>query len=256
MGLLANNFRDRSGVFKTYGATVSNNAFPSSDEANFHRTGANRNITAGEGVTSQLSGVPYGYRNGGAWTMPQKAGALGSVNEAQITFASTANGAQGINLESESTIIFTSSATGQAVASGTGSASIVISGSATAVAPLNAVGTSTIVFTGSGALSAPSDISASSSIVITTDAELRADGFMVATPISTDLTVDQIVAGVWNALASSYNATGSMGEKLNDAGAAGNPWAALTADNLDPDTFGKLVQDTLRQAKLAASLSA
>lgn len=33
-----------------------------------------------------------------------------------------------------------------------------------------------------------------------------------------------------------------MGEKLNDAGAAGNPWAALLSANNTPETFGALVQ--------------
>ncbi len=40
-------------------------------------------------------------------------------------------------------------------------------------------------------------------------------------------TVQQIVDGVWNALAASYNATGTMGEKMNDAGSASNPWTEV-----------------------------
>ena len=40
-------------------------------------------------------------------------------------------------------------------------------------------------------------------------------------------TVHQIVDGVWNALAASYNAAGTMGEKMNDAGSASNPWTEV-----------------------------
>lgn len=44
-------------------------------------------------------------------------------------------------------------------------------------------------------------------------------------------TVTQMAEGVWNAIASNYNTSGTMGNKLNSAGSAGDPWAS------DPDTF-------------------
>lgn len=57
-----------------------------------------------------------------------------------------------------------------------------------------------------------------------------------------DLTPEGIRDAVWNAIDSQYTATGTMGKRLNDASAAGNPWAALLAANNDPDTFGELIQ--------------
>lgn len=50
---------------------------------------------------------------------------------------------------------------------------------------------------------------------------------------------------VWNAQTSLYQETGSTGKALTDAGAAGNPWAALVADNADPGTFGERIQKLL-----------
>lgn len=52
-----------------------------------------------------------------------------------------------------------------------------------------------------------------------------------------------IAQEVWNGTASAYNNPGTMGEKLNDAGGAGNPWSSLLLSNATPATFGKLLQD-------------
>lgn len=56
-------------------------------------------------------------------------------------------------------------------------------------------------------------------------------------------------AAVWEALATDFNNAGTMGEKLNDAGAAGNPLAALLVDDVDAGTFGERVQKLLTTAK-------
>ena len=54
-------------------------------------------------------------------------------------------------------------------------------------------------------------------------------------------TVNELVAGVWNAVASAYNNAGTMGEKLNDAGSASNPWA--DTNTYGAGTKGELLQD-------------
>ncbi len=98
MGLLANGFRDSSGVYQTFGATASNNAYPSARMANYARTGAIRNLTAGQGITDDKVGLPSGNRHPSAWMMPQKGGALAARNtitgegDASITMASGVNG--------------------------------------------------------------------------------------------------------------------------------------------------------------------
>jgi len=43
----------------------------------------------------------------------------------------------------------------------------------------------------------------------------------------TDLSPENLAAAVWNALAASYNSVGTMGEKMNDAGSASNPWTEI-----------------------------
>lgn len=80
MTLLANNFRDTLGAFQIFGATASNNAYPSVRQQNYARTAAARNLTAGEGITSELVSIPSGNRHPSAWMMPQQAGALAARN--------------------------------------------------------------------------------------------------------------------------------------------------------------------------------
>lgn len=63
------------------------------------------------------------------------------------------------------------------------------------------------------------------------------------------LTAEQIAAAVWNAILADYNAAGSTGAALGDAGGAGNPWSALTADNNDPNTFGERIQKLLTKGQ-------
>lgn len=43
----------------------------------------------------------------------------------------------------------------------------------------------------------------------------------------TELSPENLAASVWNAVASSFNSAGTMGEKMNDAGSASNPWTEV-----------------------------
>lgn len=43
----------------------------------------------------------------------------------------------------------------------------------------------------------------------------------------TELSPENLAASVWNAVADSFNSAGTMGEKLNDAGSASNPWTEI-----------------------------
>jgi len=64
-------------------------------------------------------------------------------------------------------------------------------------------------------------------------------------------TVNELVEGVWSAVAANNNTAGTMGEKLNDAGSAGNPWTDTTT--YGAGTKGKLLQDAADDADTAAN---
>jgi len=76
MALHTNGYRDASAGVRVFGATVSNNAYPYALHGNVHDKTCRRNFTAGEGITTNLAGIPEGYRNQYTWLMPQSAGAL------------------------------------------------------------------------------------------------------------------------------------------------------------------------------------
>lgn len=81
------------------------------------------------------------------------------------------------------------------------------------------------------------------------DAQQEALGQMTATIYvnESQAQIDQIVAAVWSALAAEYNESGTMGEKLNGAGSAGDPWTTdLTTYNTD-NTAGKRLKETLKR---------
>lgn len=97
MALLQNGYRDFSHGVRLIGATASNSAYPYTVVGNWDKTGTKRNLTAGEGIETELAGIPNGYRNQYAWVMPQKAGALTSRNEIEALATFTGAGAMGVN---------------------------------------------------------------------------------------------------------------------------------------------------------------
>jgi hypothetical protein len=65
-------------------------------------------------------------------------------------------------------------------------------------------------------------------------------------------TVNELVAGVWNALASEFNTSGTMGQKLNGAGSAGDPWTTDLSAYDTPGTAGKELKDKLTEDSFLA----
>lgn len=140
MALLQNGYRDASAGVRIFGATQSNNAYPSALLTNFNKTGTKRNLTAGEGISSDLASVPAGRSNKYAWIQPQKPGAISSRNEARGSSSWTGSITDGRNISGAFSGSSAFSATGQLVVSGSGSFAGSSSFSATVVAALAASG--------------------------------------------------------------------------------------------------------------------
>lgn len=232
MALLANGFRDTLGAFQTFGATVSNNAYPSARWANFARTGAMRNITAGQGITDDTVSRPSGNRHPSAWMMPQKAGALAARNTLTGSGDVTDAEAWAVKL-AEAALTGTGELTAigglivQLVAAVTGSGTVsdadmkaflqlaaALTGSGDADGTATGLGALLAVLTGSGT---------GAGSTLTGTGELSAD--LVVT--GTGLTTGNVGAAVWSAIAAANNTAGTMGEKLNDAGSGSNPWTEV-----------------------------
>ena len=224
----------------------------SDTRANSRTSGSLRNRFYGEasvaGETDRNS-TPVGYNPPYSYVLSPKAGGMASINnlvgEGDMT---NANLAGGLNAEADllGTGAITNAALGliaSAVAtlSGVGGLSADIVGKLEATADL--VGTGDVT----GALGALADCVATLVGSGNFDADIVAKGNMSAdiTPF-TELSPENLAASVWNALAILYNNAGTMGEKMNDAGSASNPWAD-TAD-YGAGTKGKLLKDAADDA--------
>lgn len=65
-------------------------------------------------------------------------------------------------------------------------------------------------------------------------------------------TIDELVAGVWNALTADFNAAGTMGQAMSAAGGAGDPWITTLPGAYTGNQAGAIVdrlEDLIRQVK-------
>jgi len=67
-----------------------------------------------------------------------------------------------------------------------------------------------------------------------------------------EATVQQIVEGVLNAIAADYNLAGTIGEAINGAGSAGNPWITDLSAYNTANTAGKILKDRLSKGQFIA----
>jgi hypothetical protein len=218
-------------VFRTYGATVSNNAYPYIARGNYNLTGMKRNLTAGEGITDDKVGVPLGYGMKG-WIMPQKPGMISArVND--VSFSAAASILAGKALEGSVTVtITTNTPDGQLVSTvPSGGAPVTISiGTNTPLltASLSADGSANFPMTFANAtLGAEASVVGDAILTISGTLTPYAIGIMEGTTEEAGLTV----AGITNAIFAAAQVTPIYAniKEVNDyevdgAGTNGNPW--------------------------------
>lgn len=191
-----------------------------------------------------------GYIPPYSWVLSPKAGGLSSTNE----------------LNGEGDLGITSLSLGKALASDMAGSGIIsaaglslvtsmaaaIAGSGTLSASMVGVVNMACALAGSGNLTAA--MGALAYCVATLDgagsiaSDLRGKLYMAA-----DIFVNQSQAEVqdfWNASAALNDNPGTMGEKLNDAGSASNPWADTS--DYGAGTKGKMLKDAADSAELAS----
>lgn len=139
MALLTSGWRDASSGIRTFGATASNNAYPSTLTA--YQTALRRNATTSPSW-SRKSGIPSGHLPPTSWMLPQIAGGMSSHASAVGTASFSGALAEGRNVSGAFTTSATFAATGQLVVSGSGTFAGVASFSANVIAALAAAGTS------------------------------------------------------------------------------------------------------------------
>jgi hypothetical protein len=210
------------------------------------KSGSVHNFFCGDHLVSgqtNKAGFPPGYGNGGSWALPPKSGGLSSHKNAKITTSDSVTLVAGLPGSGSSTITFTADATGGLVVSGSGSATLTFSATGSILSVASGSGSATITLSPTALIGALAGLQGQANVSLAPAAVISAIGYLSGTSTNeTEFSADALARAVWDATASDFNLAGTMGEKLNDAGSAGNPWAALTASNNDPGTFGALVQ--------------
>ncbi len=229
MATLQNSYRDRSSGVRLFGATASNNAYPSAALANYNLTGTKRNMFVGEAWTDEQVGLPHGYRSGYTWLLPQKNGAAKSANEAQGVASTTFAIAGGKNATTTIEGVATLTVTGQLVVSGTATINGVATVTSNAFAALLAEATITGTATPTASITALGWGTTAINGVATVTATRYATGTLEAeiTPF-TELSPQSLASAVWaQALEAGYTAEEMM--RVMSAALAGEVSGAGTA---------------------------
>lgn len=202
-------------------------------------------------VTNRMSIPAEGYRPPYSYVLAPKEGGMSMYSKglAGLTAAQVAgmfktaalsgtgtitNAAAGLIVEMIATIANAGGLTAAVI--GNLEAQATLAGSGTLTAAQSALAGMVATLIGTGLLS---------------DAQQEALGQMSADIYvnQSQATVNQIVAAVWSALAADYNASGTMGEKLNGAGSAGNPWTTDLSAYNTADTAGFILKEAKKKAK-------
>ena len=209
------------------------------------------------GAISKYTSTPNAYLHPMALVLPKIAGGMATNNQAQVNLAQS--GAVLVNAQyiiGSSTITFTlvDASLGQIFAGLAAGTITFAQANAELEAKFAGVGSGTITFTvATSGLGGKFPAEGSSTITITPAGLLTAIAFMEAEAGgATPLSPEGLANAVWSALKTDFNEAGTMGEALNDAGGAGNPWASDLASNNDPNTFGERVQKLLQKGEYIA----
>lgn len=197
------------------------------------------------------SSFPEGYALGEAYLSAWKAGGAATQREEMLLSTAAAALAAGRNLESAGTLTLTTlDATASLVIFMEGDGTLTITGTGTLAGAAALAASGSLTLAGSAAIGAIASKGATATLSLSGSAGMTALGFMEIDPNASEtMTEATIVNALLTALLTDYADTGNVAQGIQDAGSAGNPWAALLADNNDSGTFGERMQKLLTVAK-------
>jgi len=187
-----------------------------------------------------------------SWHLAEKGGEMSSTTMTNGTATLTASQQNGINIVSTIAGVGTIDTAGLSLVTSMISA---IAGSGTLTGAM--VGTVQLAATLAGTGDVVGSVSMLSGLIANLagsgviSADLKGKLFMEAQIYvnQSEATVQQIVDAVWNALAAEYNISGTMGNKLNGAGSAGDPWTTDISAYNTANTAGKILKDRLSKGQ-------
>ena len=186
--------------------------------------GDRMNQSLGQGIGTQLAGIPSGVPHPAAWVMPYKPGRISS-RAAVLSISAAGTGVLGLKATGAATFTFDASAVGGLIVNATGTATFSITTNNPILrATVGGTGAATFSINASAAIGAIANLTGAASISFSASAPAYAVGHMTGEATSnTPLSPQSLADAVWSAVANTYNASGSMGELLNSAGSAADP---------------------------------
>ncbi len=208
------------------------------------RTQRNLAYFANSGV-AQTSSVPEGaFPRPVAILPPLVAG--GMASDGSIAFTASGNALAGGPVAGDATASFTQSGglSLQVTLAGDSTFTLTTAGGLALTIALEGDGTATL--TGAGGLSMIVPVSGAAIATLTAAANLKGNLSLSGdiTPF-TELSPQNLAAAVWAAVATDSNDPGTMGEKLNDAGSASNPWTEVIESGLTAAEVLRLIASAL-----------
>lgn len=219
------------------------------DPTIWYKAGTLQGFYVGDAVVvgeTEKSGLPSGYSAPYSYALPPTAGGLSSRNNARVVFDDDAALVGGLPGSGSATVTFSMTGTGGLIVSGSGSATITFSSTAVILSVASASGSATVTLTGSAALGAIAGLTGSTTITLSPTATSYAIGYLSGISSNeTEFSEAALARAVWTALATDYNASGTMGAKMNAAGAAADPWAVELPGAYADGTAGKIIGSKL-----------
>ena len=209
-----------------------------------------RTITAGERLNRtanfvKTASIPEGYAPKATIVMPATAGGMSGT--AHIATSGDGNLLQGGPMVGEGTMSFTPDTASLGLIVGmSGNGSITFTTADASLALTMAMdGSGNITFTGAGGLSMIVPFEGNGNITFTGSADLKGRCSMQGewTPY-TELSPENLARSVWDALASEFNESGTMGAKLNTASSGGVDLVAMAQAILDAAQATPIHADT------------
>lgn len=216
--------------------------------ANWNRNGPRRNNALMDGTTAALMllSYPTGY-NGSGWMMPTTAGALSSHRSLDWSASVTGSGNYGRNLASSIPVAIDFTQANMALVVG-GVATINVSFNLTPSPNLAGVLGASSSFTGvsftvNPTLGAKSGLGATIPVTFTVTPTATAKAYLSAI-ISNEgaaVTPTSVAAEVWGSVAAAFNVAGTMGNKMNSAASAGDPWTTALPGAYGAGSAGQII---------------
>lgn len=214
-------------------------------QSNWAKSGSVRNRFYPDqaAASKPLYSLPEGTYAGLAWLLPQKGGALASINVIAGAGGMAASGSLGVNGEAAlagdggiTSALLALVVSAVASLSGSGGLTAAVVGKLEAAAALAGAGSL------AGAAGALASLLAGLAGAGSAAGTPRADGYASANIKGySDLTPEGIRDAVWAALASSINLPGTAGAALLAAGSAGDPWGTPLPGSYAAGSAGALV---------------